>query len=124
MPNLYNTKLKIGKRSYSTKLYASNHQNILDFVSRNLEAKVVSIEQIVYQAPSTMKYNIDDPLTYKGAMYFMVANNQANKINQIIMQTVKLSRNIDEVFLDMKTLLRLDKLTLIDSLVSVNISSK
>jgi len=124
MSNLYNTKLKIGKRSYSTKLYASSHQNILDFVSRNLEAKVVSIEQIVYQAPTTTKYNVDDPLTYKGSMYFMVSNYGDSKMNQIIMQTVKLTRTVDEVFLDMKSLLKLDELTSIDSLVSVNVSSK
>ena len=124
MSNLYNTKLKIGKRNYSIKLYAANHDKILDFVSRNLQAKVVSIEKIVYVAPESTRYNADDTNTYKGTMYFMVANTEANKMNQIVMQTIKNTRTSDEVFQDMKTYLDLDLTTSVKSLVSVNISSR
>ena len=124
MSNLYNVKLKIGKRNYSTKLYASNYEKILTFVSNNLQSEVVSIEQIVYEAPSTQSYPIDDPLTYKGAMYFMLANKEVNKVKQVVMQTIKKSRTVEEVFSDMKSLLELDNISGIKSLLSVNISSK
>lgn len=124
MTNLYNTKLKIGKRSYSTKFYAKNHQNILDFVNNNLKAKVVSIEQIVYEAPASTRYDIDDTDTYKGTMYFMVSNDTDKKVNQIIMQTIKNSRSSTEVFNDMKQYLELDLVSSIKSLVSVNVSSR
>lgn len=124
MSNLYNVKLKIGKRSYSTKLYASNYTNILTFVSNNLLAEIVSIEQVIYEAPTSTIYNVDDPLTYKGAMYFMVGNEADSKMNQFIFQTVKLTRTVNEVFDDMRLLLDLDKVSPIKSLVSANISSK
>lgn len=124
MPNLYNVKLKIGKRSYSTKMYSSNHTNILTFVKNNLMSEVVSIEQIIYEAPKTTTYNVDDPLTYKGAMYLMVGNDADSKMNQFIFQTVKLTRTVNEVFADMKSLLDLDKSSSIKSLVSANISSR
>ena len=124
MPNLYNVKFKIGKRSYSTKLYSSNHNNILTFVNNNLLAKVTEIQQVVYEAPTTTKYNVDDPTTYKGTMYLMVGNNDVKKINQFIFQTVKPTRTIDEVFEDMKLLLDIDKESSIKSLVSASMSSK
>lgn len=124
MSHLYNVKLKIGKRTYTTKVYASNHDDIITFVNNNLKSKVVSIHEIVYEAPKTQKYEVDDPSTYKGTMYFMVANNEANKSNQMIFQTVKTTRNVNEVFQDMKQLLHLDKTTSIKSLVTASISDK
>ena len=124
MSNLYNVKLRIGKRSYSTKFYSSTYENIITFVNKNLKAKIVSIEQIVYEAPSSTKYDIDDTDTYKGTMYFMVSNDTDKKVNQIIMQTIKNSRSSTEVFNDMKQYLDLDTVSSIKSLVSVNVSSR
>ncbi|WP_373002175.1 hypothetical protein [Sulfurimonas sp.] len=124
MSNEYNVTFKIGSRSYSTDLCASSPENIISFAETNLKAKVTQIRQIVYTAPSSTVIPIDDKESYKKTMYFMVRNETAKRQNQIIIQTVKTTRTALEVFESMKSLLKLDKDTSIESMTSVNISSK
>jgi len=124
MSKMFNVKFKIGKRSFSSKLYAQSYENILNFVNNNMVAQVSSIEEIVYEAPDSVNYPSDDINTYKGTFNFLVGNKDANKINKFILQTVKPSRSVNEVFDDFKNFLYLDKVSRADSLVSASISSK
>lgn len=123
MSRLFNVYLKIGKRSFSTKLYSNSPDNILTFVNNNLQAKVTKISEIVYDVSETVVAHVDDPTTYKNTMYFTVRNDTAKKSAVIPFQTVKLSRTPDEVFADMKLLLKIDALTSITSNLSVSIST-
>lgn len=124
MSKLFNVKFKIGKRSFSSKIYATDFDSILSFCSKHLVAKVTSIEEVVYEAPDSTIYPEDNVGNYKGTFNFLVGNKDVNKINKFIFQTVKLTSSVQEVFEDMKNLLYLDKTTRIKSFISGNISSK
>ena len=124
MYNLYTVNLKIGKRSFSTPMYAKNYNNIISFVEANLQAKVIKISEVVYENKNTTAINVDDPSTYKSTMYFMVRNATDRKSSQIIMQTVKNNKSVDEVFNSMKMYLAIDKESEIKSNLVVNMSGK
>ena len=124
MSHLYNVQLKIGKRSINTEFYASNHNNIITFVETYLEAKVVKIQEVVYDVRETATINPDDSSTYKGTMKFLARNSTASLMGRIVVPTVKISKTPDQVFEGMKSLLKLTKNHSIESLVSINISSK
>lgn len=124
MSKRFNVKCKVGKRSFSNIVFAPTVDSVVTFFNKHFVAKIVSIEETVYEASDSTVYPIDDVDTYKGTMNFLVGNNDKNKINRFVFQTVKNTSTVNEVFDDMKTLLDLDKTTSIKSLVSVNISSK
>jgi len=123
MANLYNVTMKIGKRSFSTNLYAVSPDNILTFCQNNLLAKVIKISQIVYDVSDTASVPADDVNLYKKTVYYTVRNDTAKKSAIMPFQTVKLTRTTQEVFDDMKLYLDLDKTSSITSSLSVSSST-
>ena len=124
MSNLYNVTLQIGKRKINTQFYASNHNNILTFVNDNLVAVVVKIQQVVYEASPSLHIPVDDPLTYKSTLYFLVRNDGAKVSSRVVISVAKLNKSVQEIFQSMKSLLKLGNNVSIDAMTSVNISSR
>lgn len=122
--NLYNVKFKIGKRSYTSKIYSSSHENILAFATEYLEAKVVSISQIVYDVESSAVIPSDDSNNYKKTLYFMVSNNDDGKASQIVIQTAKNTKSYQDIFEGIRQYLKIDDVSNITGLINVNESQK
>jgi len=124
MSNLYNVYLKLGKSSYSTQFYSNTVENILSFCERNLYSKVTKITEIVYDVSNTVNPPVDDPLQYQGTLNFMVRNEADKKANKIVVKCVKNTRTSDQVYSDIQTLLKLDRISSVSSLISVTQNTK
>jgi len=122
--NLYNVKLKIGKRSWTQKIYAKTPDNILSFCNTYLQAKVIQISKIVYEASESSSIPVDDPLTYQNTLYFMMSNNEHSKMNQTILQTVKTTKSYNEVIQGLIQYIMIDDTSDIKENIVVSESSK
>lgn len=123
MSNLYKVSLKLGQRSITLNLHSSSIANIQTFVNNNLYAEINYIYKIEYEAPVNKTFPVDDLSKYKGATYFHCRNNTgASKV--ILIQAIKSSRSLEQVFADMKSYLDLTSTLKIDSFVNIKTSSK
>jgi hypothetical protein len=122
MAKLFHVNLKIGRRTITQKWYAKKYQDIQTFVNNNLLAKIIEIKEVVYTAPKTTIFPVDDPTTYQDVFYFYVTTDN-NKSAQFQIPTIKTTKDYNDVFNDMKLYLTVGEKE-IKSLNSVNVSTK
>lgn len=125
MSHLYNCKFKIGKRTFTDKLYADNDTAIISFCEQAYQAELIELHKQV-KVPITVKRTIpvDDVLNYKPSMYMIVSNTDLKKSKRFIFQTVKLKHSINDLLGLMKLYLKIDATTSIKGLLTASVSSR